>query len=150
MSHSDSDNLSPAGDALLPTLDLLAPIRRHRLAMAEQAWRRQRDVLAALQTRLTQMADELQRLRRSQQQERQEQREQHSHRRLPLHEMNRWLAGEQQAIRRIERFEQHYKALQQEHRQQQHWTDDSRQQLRRRQRDLEKLDCLRDLSREAS
>ncbi|MGE7955648.1 type III secretion protein [Pseudomonas sp. NPDC089530] len=154
MSHSDAETQAPANDpqlaGLTPTLDLLAPIRRHRLTMAEQAWQRQRTVLDALHTRLTQMATELQQLRDSQHQARQEQHQRHSQRRLPLHEMNRWLAGEQQALRRIERFEQHFKALQEEYRQQQHWTDDSQQQLRRRQRDMEKLDYLRDLSREAS
>ncbi|QXI31264.1 type III secretion protein [Pseudomonas vanderleydeniana] len=154
MSHSDTDALAPANDPLLsdlaPTLDLLAPIRRHRLTMAEQAWQRQRSVLDALRTRLAQMTTELQQLRDNQRQARAQQHEQHANRRLPLHEMNQWLAGEQQALRQIERFEQNLRTLQEEYRQQQHWTDDSQRQLRRHQRDMEKLDYLRELSREAS
>lgn len=154
MSHSDADSQAPANDPMLtdlaPTLDLLAPIRRHRLTMAEQAWQRQRSVLNALHTRLAQMAHDLQHLRENQRLIREEQRELHANRRLPLNEMNQWLAGEQQTLRQIERFEQQFKALQEEYRQQQSWTDDSQQQLRRRQRDMEKLDYLRDLSREAS
>ncbi|UWF47434.1 type III secretion protein [Pseudomonas sp. N3-W] len=154
MPHADTDLQAPANDSqltgLAPTLDLLAPIRRHRLTMAEQAWQRQRHVLNALHTRLAQMTHDLQQLRDNQRQHRQEQDERHANRRLPLNEMNQWLAGEQQALRQIERFEQQFKALQEAYRQQQQWTDDSQQQLRRRQRDMEKLDYLRDLSQEAS
>ncbi|RBL68616.1 type III secretion protein [Pseudomonas sp. MWU13-2625] len=150
MLQSDSDYQTPANADLKPTLDLLLPIRRHRLTMAEQAWQRQRSVLSALHGRLEQLAGELRELRDQHQQGRIDQRDAHVNRRLLLTEMNQWLVGEQQALRKIERVEQSYQALQDEHRQQQQWTADSEQQLRRRQRDVEKLDYLRDLARDAS
>lgn len=154
MSHSDADSQAPVNDPLLselaPTLELLAPIRQHRLTIAKQAWQRQHMVLNALHTRLAQMASELQQLRESHRKARLEQRELHTNRRLPLREMNRWLTGEQQGLRHIERFEQSFKTLQAEYCRQQDWTDDSHKQLRHRQRDMEKLNYLRDLSRGAS
>lgn len=154
MPHSDADSLAPANDPLLNeralTLELLAPIRRHHLTIAEQTWQRQHAVLNALHTRLRQMTSELQQLHESHRQARLEQRERYTNRRLPLSEMNQWLSDEQQALRHIESFEQRLKSLQAEYRRQQHWTDDSQKQLRRRQRDMEKLDYLRDLSRGAS
>ncbi|MGN7738551.1 type III secretion protein [Pseudomonas sp. 22526] len=154
MSHSDADSLVPANDPLLselpPALELLAPIRRHRLTIAERAWQRQHAVLKALRTRLAQMAGELQQLRESHHRTRLEQGVLHANRRLSLSEMNKWLASEQQALRHIERFEQSYKTLHAEYCRQQNWTDDSQKQLRRRQRDMEKLDYLRDLSRGVS
>ncbi|AZC84005.1 type III secretion protein [Pseudomonas chlororaphis] len=154
MSQSDADSLAPANAPLLselaPSLEFLAPIRRHRLTLAEQAWQRQHIVLNALHTRLTQMASELQKLHESHRQARQEQRERNTNRLLLLREMNQWLTGEQQALEYIERFEQNFRTLQAEYRRQQDWTDDSQKQLRRRQRDMEKLDLLRDLARGAS
>lgn len=154
MSHPDPGNLAPANnqqfDAIAPILDQLSPIRRHRLVMAEQALQRQRTVLDALRTSLAQMAAELLQLRGSQKQQRNEQRRLHSQRRLSLHEINRWLDGEQQALLRIERLEQRFNALQEEYRQQQLCTDDSQKQVRRRQRDIEKLDYMREQSRDAS
>ncbi|MGE8187543.1 type III secretion protein [Pseudomonas sp. NPDC086278] len=154
MSHSDADSQVPANDPLLtdllPTLDVLAPIRRHRLTMAEQAWQRHYSVLTALRSRLAEMTDQLLQLQDSQRAARQQQRDEHLNRCLALREMNEWLAVEQQALRQIERFEQNLKNLQVECRQQQHWTDESQQQLRRRQRDMEKLDYLLDLSRAVS
>ncbi|GFM53308.1 type III secretion protein [Pseudomonas capsici] len=154
MSHDDLDLSDSANDpqmnTLGQTLDILAPIRRHRLTLAEQAWRRQNQVLNELQTRLHQMTQDLESLHQAYRQSRIEQRERHANRPLPLSEMNDWLAQERQAIRHIERNEKHLSNLQHEHRQQQMWTEDSHTELRKRQRDVEKLDYLMDLAREAS
>lgn len=154
MSHSESDSHDPASDPQLQslgqTLDVLAPIRRHRLTLAEQAWRRHRQVLEALRQRLDSLHAGLQRLQHEFRQSRQEQREQHANRPLPLSEMNDWLAAERQAIRQIEEHQRRVNNLQDEHRQQQQWTEDSHQELRRRQRDVEKLDYLLDMTRKAS
>ena len=154
MPQSDTDSPSPANDSmtndLTATLDVLTPIRRHRLTMAEQAWQRQRSVLKAMHTSLEQLTKELEQRREQHGLARLEQRNAHINRRLPLNEMNQWLNGEQQALRQIERLEQRYKTLQEECRQQQQWTEDSERQLHRRQRDVEKLDYLRDLAQEAS
>ncbi|MGQ3822959.1 type III secretion protein [Pseudomonas alliivorans] len=154
MSHDEHDSQDSANDAQLnglgETLDVLAPIRRHRLTLAEQAWRRQSQVLDALHARLVSMTAELEALRESHRNSRLEQRERHAHRALPLSEMNDWLAAERQAIRQIERSEKQLSDLQHEHQQQKLWAEDSQRELRKRQRDVEKLDFLVDLAREAS
>ncbi|MBT2298538.1 type III secretion protein [Pseudomonas fluorescens] len=154
MSHSDTDGPLPANDPTLtdlrPTLDLLMPIRRHRLTMAEQAWQRHRNVLHALAQRLESMSQDLQKMREHHRHSRQQERDRHANRTLALSEMNDWLAGEQQALYRIERHEVQLKTLREQYRQQQQWTDDSQQQVRRRQRDVEKLDYLSELAQEAS
>ena len=154
MSHDDLDPLDSANDphmgSLGQTLDTLAPIRRHRLTLAEQAWRRQNQVLNELQSRLQQMTKAIESLRQAYHQSRIEQRERHANRPLPLAEINDWLAQERQAIRHIERSEKQLGNLQHEHRQQQMWTADSHKELRKRQRDVEKLDYLMALAQEAS
>ncbi|OEC35417.1 hypothetical protein SAMN05216600_105135 [Pseudomonas cuatrocienegasensis] len=154
MSHDDLDLLDSANDpqmeTLGQTLDVLAPIRRHRLTLAEQAWRRQNQVLKALHSRLQQMTQDIASLHHAYRQSRIEQRQRHANRPLPLSEMNAWLAQERQAIRHIERSEKHLSTLQHEYRQQHIWTQDSHQELRQRQRDVEKLDYLLDLVQEAS
>lgn len=154
MPHSDTDGPLPANDPSLtdlrPTLDLLMPIRRHRLSMAEQAWQRHRNVLDALAQRLENMGQELLKMREHHRQSRQRERERHANRTLALSEMNDWLADEQRALYRIEQHEAQLKALHEQYRQQQQWTDDSQQQVRRRQRDVEKLDYLSELTQEAS
>lgn len=154
MPHSDPDSQDPVNDpgkiVLGQTLDLLAPIRRHRMSMAELSWHRQQKVLKALYERLEIMARERQLLHEAHRQRRIELREQHANRPLSINEMNTWLAREQQSIRRIENEELTYKALEQEYRRQSQWVEESRLEMRRRQREMEKLDYLIDLAREVS
>ncbi|MGX1187169.1 hypothetical protein AB7M29_004848 [Pseudomonas sp. F-14 TE3623] len=154
MSHSDPDSQVPVNDpgrvVLGQTLDLLAPIRRHRMSMAELSWHRQQKVLKTLRERLEVMEQERQLLHEAHRQSRIELREQHANRPLSISEMNTWLAREQQSIRRIEDDERTYKALEQEYRQQSQWVEGSRLEMRRRQREMEKLDYLIDLAQEAS
>jgi hypothetical protein len=69
---------------------------------------------------------------------------------MPLTELKDSLAEEQLSLRRIERSEQARIALQKEHDQQSLWAEESRLEVSRRLRDVEKLDYLLDLAREAS
>ncbi|WP_260954390.1 type III secretion protein [Pseudomonas citri] len=153
MSHSDADqddyqaaNLAAIGQ----TVDMLAPIRQQRLRLAEQAWRRQRQVLAEMHARLDRLSSETQRLRTLHQQRRLELLEQYRDKPMPLTELKDSLAEEQLSLRRIERSEQARLALQKEHDQQSLWAEESRLEVNRRLRDVEKLDYLLDLAREAS
>jgi hypothetical protein len=153
MSHSDADQDDyPAGDfaAIGQTVDMLAPIRRQRLRLAEQAWRRQRQVLDEMRARLDSLSRDAMRLRAIHRQRRLELLEQYRDKPMPLTELKDSLAEEQLSLRRIERSEQARIALQKEHDQQSLWAEESRLEVSRRLRDVEKLDYLLDLAREAS
>lgn len=153
MSHSDADQDDyPAGDiaAIGQTVDMLAPIRQQRLRLAEQAWRRQRQVLDDMHARLDSLSSEVMRLRAIHRQRRLELLEQYRDKPMPLTELKDSLAEEQLSLRRIERSEQARIALQKEHDQQSLWAEESRLEVSRRLRDVEKLDYLLDLAREAS
>lgn len=147
MPHFETDPLTPSNTSftLTPALELLAPIRQHRLQLAEFAWQRQNAVLSALHTRLEKLACELRQLREGQRQTSQEQCELHANRRLPLNEINTWLAQERQALEQIEKVEQNFHTLQEEYSRQREWTEESRKQLQRRRRDMEKLNYIRNL-----
>jgi hypothetical protein len=153
MSHSDADQDDcPASEfaAIGQTVDMLAPIRRQRLRLAEQAWRRQRQVLDEMRARLDSLTTEAMRLRAIHRQRRLELLEQYRDKPMPLTELKDSLAEEQLSLRRIERSEQARIALQKEHDQQSLWAEESRLEVSRRLRDVEKLDYLLDLAREAS
>jgi hypothetical protein len=153
MSHSDADQDDyPAGDfaAIGQTVDMLAPIRRQRLRLAEQAWRRQRQVLDEMRARLDSLSRDAMRLRAIHRQRRLELLEQYRDKPMPLTELKDSLAEEQLSLRRIERSDQARIALQKEHDQQSLWAEESRLEVSRRLRDVEKLDYLLDLAREAS
>ncbi|WLG82432.1 type III secretion protein [Pseudomonas cucumis] len=153
MSHSDADQDDcPAGNFAMigQTVDMLEPIRRQRLRLAEQAWRRQRQVLDEMRVRLDSLSSETLRLRTIHSQRRLELLEQYRDKPMPLTELKDSLAEEQLSLRRIERSEQARIALQKEHDQQSLWAEESRLEVNRRLRDVEKLDYLLDLAREAS
>ncbi|MBI6617200.1 MULTISPECIES: hypothetical protein [Pseudomonas] len=125
-------------------LDALAPVRRHREAQAERAWRQQRDLLREREAAVAAAQVRWQAASEQQVTQREALYGEHRGRALSVCELNAWSTEERRLIGELAEQAQALQALDEEQAQQARSTEAARQRLQRRRRDLEKLSAMMD------
>ena len=123
-------------------LDALAPIRRHREAQAERAWRQQRELLREREAAVVAARARMQATREQQAVQREALYGEHRGRALSVCELNAWSAQERRLIGELDEQVRALQALDAEQAQQAQHTTAAQQQLQGRRRDLEKLNAM--------
>lgn len=131
-------------------LDALAPVRRHREAQAERAWRQQRDLLREREAAVAAARVRWQAASEQQVTQREALYGEHRGRALSVCELNAWSTEERRLIGELAEQARALQALDEEQAQQAHSTEAARQRLQGRRRDLEKLSAMMDYLVEAS
>ena len=125
-------------------LDALAPVRRHREAQAERAWRQQRDLLREREAAVAAARVRWQAASEQQVTQREALYGEHRGRALSVCELNAWSTEERRLIGELAEQAQALQALDEEQAQQARSTEAAWQRLQRRRRDLEKLSAMMD------
>lgn len=123
-------------------LDALAPIRRHREAQAERAWRQQRELLREREAAVVAARARMQASREQQALQREALYGEHRGRALSLCELNAWSAQERRLIGELAEQARALQALDDEQAQQAQHTAAAQQRLQGRRRDMEKLSAM--------
>lgn len=131
-------------------LDALAPVRRHREAQAERAWRQQRDLLREREAAVAAARVRWQAASEQQVTQREALYGEHRGRALSVCELNAWSTEERRLIGELAEQARALQALDEEQAQQARSTEAARQRLQGRRRDLEKLSAMMDYLVEAS
>ncbi|WP_434606680.1 hypothetical protein [Pseudomonas sp. R1-7] len=125
-------------------LDALAPVRRHREAQAERAWRQQRDLLREREAAVAAARVRWQAASEQQVTQREALYGEHRGRALSVCELNAWSTEERRLIGELAEQARALQALDEEQAQQARSTEAARQRLQGRRRDLEKLSAMMD------
>ena len=131
-------------------LDALAPVRRHREAQAERAWRQQRDLLREREAAVVAARARWQAASEQQAAQREALYGEHCGRALSVCELNAWSTEERRLIGELAEQAQALQALDDEQAQQARDTEAAQQRLQGRRRDLEKLSAMMDYLVEVS
>lgn len=123
-------------------LDALAPIRRHREAQAERAWRQQRELLREREAAVVAARARMQVTREQQAVQREALYGEHRGRALSVCELNAWSAQERRLIGELAEQARALQALDDEQAQQAQDTAAAQQRLQGHRRDLEKLNAM--------
>lgn len=123
-------------------LDALAPIRRHREAQAERAWRQQRELLREREAAVATARAQMQATREQQAVQREALYGEHRGRALSVCELNAWSTQERRLIGELAEQARAVQALDDEQAQQAQHTAAAQQRLQGRRRDLEKLSAM--------
>lgn len=123
-------------------LDALAPVRRHREAQAERAWRQQRDLLREREAAVIAARARWQTACERQAAQREALYDEHRGRAVSVCELNAWGAEERRLISELTQHAQALRALDEEQAQQARNTEDAQRRLQKRRRDLEKLGAM--------
>jgi hypothetical protein len=123
-------------------LSALAPVRRHREAQAERAWRQQRDLLREREAAVVAARTRWQAACEWQAAQREALYCQHRGRALSVCELNAWSAQERRLMGELAEQARALQALDDEQAQQARNTETAQQRLQGRRRDLEKLKVL--------
>jgi len=125
-------------------LDALTPVRRHREAQAERAWRQQRDLLREREAAVVAARARWQAASEQQAAQRETLYGEHRGRALSVCELNAWSTEERRLIGELAEQAQALQALDDEQAQQARATEAAQQRLQGRRRDLEKLSAMMD------
>lgn len=131
-------------------LDALAPVRRHREAQAERAWRQQRDLLREREAAVVAARARWQAASEQQAAQREALYGEHRGRALSVCELNAWSTEERRLIGELAEQAQALQALDDEQAQQARDTEAALERLQGRRRDLEKLSAMMDYLVEVS
>ncbi|MBT2340252.1 MULTISPECIES: hypothetical protein [Pseudomonas] len=123
-------------------LNALAPVRRHREAQAERAWRQARDLLREREAEVAAARAQWQAAREQQAAQREALYGEHRGRALSVVELNAWSTQERRLIGELAEQAQGLQALDAAQARQAQDTEAAQQRLRKRRRDLEKLKAL--------
>lgn len=123
-------------------LDALAPVRRHREAQAERAWRQQREILRERQAAFAAARARWQAACEQQAAQREALYGEHRGRALSICELNAWSIEERRLIGELAEQARALQALDEEQAQQARHTEAAQQRLQGRRRDLEKLGAM--------
>ncbi|AKJ97064.1 hypothetical protein PHLH5_51860 [Pseudomonas sp. Cab53] len=123
-------------------LDALAPVRRHREAQAERAWRQARDLLREREASVAAARAQWQAASERQAAQRAALCDEHRGRALSVVELNAWSTQERRLMGELAEQAQGVQALDAARAQQAQDTEAAQQRLRGRRRDLEKLKAL--------
>ncbi|WP_434602163.1 hypothetical protein J3P89_01135 [Pseudomonas sp. Z1-14] len=123
-------------------LDALAPVRRHREAQAERAWRQQRELLRERQAAFAAARARWQAACEQQAAQREALYGEHRGRALSICELNAWSTEERRLIGELAEQARALQALDEEQAQQARHTEAAQQRLQGRRRDLEKLGAM--------
>ncbi|WLH46038.1 hypothetical protein [Pseudomonas beijingensis] len=123
-------------------LDTLAPIRRHREAQAERAWRQQRELLREREAAVVAARARMQATSEEQALQREALYGEHRGRALSVCELNAWSTQERRLIGELAEQARALRALDDEQAQQAKDTAAAQQRLQGRRRDLEKLSAM--------
>ena len=123
-------------------LDALAPVRRHREAQAERAWRQARELLREREAQAAAARNQLQAASERQAAQRAALSDEHRGRALSVVELNAWSHEERRLMGELAEQAQGVRALEAAQAQQAEDTEAAQQRLRGRRRDLEKLKAL--------
>lgn len=130
-------------------LDALAPVRRHREAQAERAWRQQRELLREREAALADARARWQTACEQQATRRAALYGEHRGRAVSVAELNAWSTEERRLIGELAEQGQALQALDEQQMQQVRNTEAAQQRLRGRQRELEKLSVMMEYLMEA-
>ncbi|KIQ58136.1 MULTISPECIES: hypothetical protein [Pseudomonas] len=123
-------------------LDALAPVRRHREAQAERAWRQARDLLREREASVAAAQAQWQAASERQAAQRAALCDEHRERALSVVELNAWSTQERRLMGELAEQAQGVQALDAARAQQAQDTEAAQLRLRGRRRDLEKLKAL--------
>jgi len=131
-------------------LDALTPVRRHREAQAERAWRQQRDLLREREAAVAAARARWQAASEQKAAQREALYGEHRGRALSVCELNAWSTEERRLIGELAEQAQALQALDDEQAQQARDTEAALERLQGRRRDLEKLSAMMDYLVEVS